>query len=105
MKFRSVDSREEAERLNRAEIWVDRALACPKKKGEYYYADLVGCSVTLEGIKIGEVVSIVERSAGFLLAIRTPTGTEKLAPFQDSFFGDVDTDRKTIQLLNAGVLE
>lgn len=59
-----VETREDAERLVGAEIWVLRSQLPPSKPGEYYWVDLEGLSVTtVDGVSFGRVSHLFSNGA------------------------------------------
>lgn len=48
IKFKGIDSAEEAKRYSGWEILVLRSMACPLKEGEFYTEDLKGCSLVYD---------------------------------------------------------
>ena len=105
MKFRGVDTPEAAKLLTGWELVVDRADAAPLDKDEYYIADLRGAEVFLEGLKVGEIVDVLEGGGGQLVEIALPGGERKLVPFRHEFFGSVDPAAHRAELLEAWILE
>jgi 16S rRNA processing protein RimM len=71
VKFKGINSREEAEALNRLELFVDRsALPDDTDEDEFYVTDLIGCDVRDEdGTKIGSVMTVPDFGAGPVLEI------------------------------------
>jgi len=49
MKFAGFDDPETARALNGQHLLVERSKAAPLKKGQYYVADLIGCTLEHEG--------------------------------------------------------
>ncbi len=108
MKFAGVDSPEAAKLLQGAELLVDRAHAAPLEDGEYYIEDLRGLSVVLgsaRGERIGELESILEGGGGQLAELRLSGGAQRLVPFRNEFFGDIDLEGRTIVLREEWILE
>lgn len=124
MKCAGINSADDASKYRNWEILVPRSMACPLKKGEYYVEDLKqctliyseqnGCAERTAPIEIGTITSVMEGGAGDLLEIAlsesfTPPGEDKsrirLVPFKKEFIGDVDLERKTVQLMHLWVLE
>lgn len=104
MKLRGVDNPEVAKTLAGAEILVSREQAAPLEEGEFYQADLVGCQIVHQGEVLGVVKSIFEGGASDLLEVETEDGTYNV-PFQDHFIGDVDLEKKTIELKTPWLLQ
>jgi len=71
VKFKGVNSRDEAEALNGVELFVDRS-ALPEdiEDDEFYITDLIGCDVLNEsGEQVGAVMNVADFGAGDLLEI------------------------------------
>ena len=105
MKLEGVDTREDAARLRGAEIVVRRSTAAQLEPGEYYYGDLVGLRVTLDGQLVGRVTAVVESTAHPLLEVTLSEGGNALIPFVDHFFGKVNLAVGQIELRDGAVLE
>lgn len=114
LKFEGIDSPEEARKYIDWEIWVPRSMASSLGEGEYYIADLCGC--TLTGISHGETAGgtkvygkvrsvLYESGTCDYLEIESEETDEKnkkkifLVPFRKEFIGRVDTESRTIELL------
>lgn len=71
VKFKGVNSRNEAEALNGVELFVDRsALPDDTDEDEFYITDLIGCDVHDEtGTHMGAVMNVADFGAGDLLEI------------------------------------
>ena len=76
-----VDSLEKAQVFKGAGIYIRRADA-------FYYYDIIGCDVVMEGRPFGRVVDLMEAGAGSVLVIETNEGRQVLIPFVDEM---VDT--------------
>jgi len=71
VKFEGINTREEAQAVNRTELFVDRsALPSTDDDDEFYVSDLIGLDVTDgEGSLIGKVKDAPDFGAGTLLEI------------------------------------
>ena len=89
--FKGVTTREEAERLNGIELYVDRDRLPATDEGEYYHADLIGlAAVTAADEAIGRVIAIHNFGAGDIIEIAPPQGMTMLLPFTDAVVPAVD---------------
>ncbi|QEN07533.1 16S rRNA processing protein RimM [Oceanispirochaeta crateris] len=104
IKLEGIDTPEKGKLLSGWDIWVPREHAAHLEQGEFYHADLHGCQILLEGKVIGSVQSILESGSNDLLEIKTEKGM-KLIPFNSVFIGGVDTENKTIELLEGWILD
>jgi 16S rRNA processing protein RimM len=105
MKFRGINSPEEAGKFRGAEIITGRSNASPLKSGEFYVEELKGLEVVLEGSVEGRISDIIEGGGGNLAEIRLNSGELKLGPFRDEFFGGIDIKAGRAVLLNRWILE
>jgi len=99
IKFEGIDSPEKARELTGMEIWVPREQAAQCGEGEYYYADLCGCSMYREGNFFGKVKDVCDTNTGQLLEVAIEGKNPVLIPFTDSFIGDVNIREQKIELL------
>ncbi|MDR3301962.1 MAG: ribosome maturation factor RimM [Spirochaetaceae bacterium] len=106
VKFKGIDTPEDAKKLRGAALVVERKDAVPLTEGEFYIEELKGIPVTDEsgGVQ-GEISDIIEGGGGFLAEIRLPDGEKRLVPFRNEFFGEVSAEKKTAILLNTWILE
>jgi 16S rRNA processing protein RimM len=98
IKLAGVETREQAEELRNAELWVERSQAAPLKANEYYARDLCGCRVMYAGRLLGRVHGLVSAGSRDLLEVRKETGEIVLVPFLDHYLAAVDLAEKTIHL-------
>jgi len=105
VKFTGYDSPEVARELTGFDILVSRDKAAPKKPGEYYIAELVGCDlVDQTGKVLARVVAVCDGGAGDLLEVQGSEGPTVLIPFRDEFIGVVDIDSRRIELVAPWIL-
>ncbi len=90
--FKGVVTRDEAERLNGCELYIDRDRLPPADDGEYYHADLIGLRAeTAEGTLLGTVIAVHNFGAGDMLDIAPHAGGPTLLlPFTDAVVPTVD---------------
>jgi 16S rRNA processing protein RimM len=93
-----IDSPEQARRLIGSEILVPREKAAPLSPGEFYEADLCGCTLWFGAEEIGPVRSVWEGGPVQLLEITGKDGKARLVPFTDHFVGTVDVAARRIEL-------
>jgi 16S rRNA processing protein RimM len=98
LKVRGMDSPERARSLVGWEIWVPRPQAARLLDGEYYVADLCGCSVWFGEEEIGSVRSVWDGGPSQLLEVLGREGKTHLVPFIDHFVGEVDVGKGRIVL-------
>lgn len=86
-----VETREEAEALVGAAVFVYREDLEPPAEGEYFQGDLVGLTALDEaGQELGKVVEIWNTGEVPNLVIRGPGKPELIVPFADEFVPTVD---------------
>lgn len=79
-RVEGVTDRDQAALLQRAEISVPRYRFPPLKRGQYYWADLIGLEVrTTEGMVLGSVANMMETGANDVMEVRGER--ERLIPF------------------------
>lgn len=106
IKFAGYDSPETAKALSGLELWVPRDKAAACGPGEYYFADLVGCSLVHDGQVVARVEGVLEGGpTGYLLEAHRGGETPVLVAFEAPFIGKVDLTAKTIELLTPWVLD
>ena len=105
VKFAGIDSPEAARALKGAEILVPREQAAPLSEGEFYIEDLRGLEVIAEGKTVGTISDVIEGGGGFLVEVLLVSGSKRLVPFRNEFFGKVDPAAGWTELLEPWILE
>ena len=111
IKLEGIDSPEEAQKYRNCEILIPRENASKCREGEFYIADLNGCSIVKDGKNYGKVISVITNSSSDLLEVESSELTEKgrkkvfLVPFRKEFTGEVDISKKEIELLAEWIAE
>ncbi|MGN0473011.1 MAG: ribosome maturation factor RimM [Lachnospiraceae bacterium] len=81
LKFRGVESMNDAELYRNYEIWIDRKDGVALEENEYYIADLIGMEVCLEdGSHFGTLKDVMETGANDVYIVTTEDGKEVLLP-------------------------
>jgi 16S rRNA processing protein RimM len=93
-----IDTRDAAESLVGAEVYVDRDALPPLGEGSYYVEAITGFTVAGEdGGRIGEVAGVMASPAHDILRVAPADGCgELLLPMVDAFILSVDTDAEVI---------
>lgn len=102
LKFKKVDTIEEAEKLRNAYIVVDREVLGELPEGVYYIADLIGLEVyTEDGEYLGKVDDIFNTGSNDIYVVKDDLGKQKLLPGIDEVIKKVDLDngRITVNLI------
>jgi len=91
-----VSDREASMSLKGIEIFITKEEAEKTRdkleENSFYYYDLIGCHVYLDGKKFAEVKNIIEAGSGEILIITTDEGKEIMIPFVEAM---VNTDMIT----------
>lgn len=96
VKFRDIDSIDDAEALGRVELRVDEEMLEPLPSGTFYRHDLVGCRVTTpDGAAVGQVVKVEGQIGGSRLVIERD-GEEILVPLAADICIQIDPRARTI---------
>ena len=105
VKLKGVDDREVAQILANVEIGVDLSVFPELEEGDYYWHDLIGCSVVnLEGYTMGTVTEMMETGSNDVLVVKANTKDafgkqERLIPFlYEQVVKRVDLTTKTIEV-------
>ncbi|MDR0723464.1 MAG: ribosome maturation factor RimM [Treponema sp.] len=104
MKFKGIDTPEQAQNLRGGELITDRSHAAPLKPDEFYVEDLRGLEVVGNGAVVGHIRDVLEGGGGNLVEIRLISGALKLVPFRKEFFGDICLETGTAVLLEQWIL-
>lgn len=99
VKFKGINTREEAESLNGVELFIDRSkLPDNTEEDEFYVTDLIGCTtVDSQGTVIGRVVEVPNFGAGDLIEIRLEgTGKAILIEFSKENVPAIDLDLRQL---------
>jgi len=104
VRVAGLDAPETARALVGFEIWVPRSQAAPLSSGEYYEADLCGCSVWVGDREVGRVRSVWEGGPTQLLEVEGGERRTFLVPFSERFVGDVDVQGGRIRLTSDELL-
>jgi 16S rRNA processing protein RimM len=90
-----------AEALKGASVWVPRSSFPTPEEGEYYWVDLIGCTVlNREGVTLGVVSELLASGPQSTLVIDPPEGDaysgQRMVPFVGAFVDTVDVAAKRI---------
>ena len=101
LKFKGYDSSEAVQNLVNADIGVPMEERIPAPEGKYYFSDLEGFSIIGDsGSVIGSVLSVEQFPS--VNAFRfTYKGSEILAPWIKECVGEIDSEKRTVQISEA----
>lgn len=107
MKFKGIDSPEDARFISGWDILVPREQASRLGEGEVYTADLQGMKLVYDKEEVGEVVSTMDGAQALLLEVRAfKDGKVHLVPYMKNVFvSDVDVAKGTMKLLRPELLD
>ena len=100
LKLDGVNSREEAEKLNKLRLFAQTDDLPPLEEGEFYLSDLIGMSVIQEvETIIGTVSDVIERPGQNLLLVQREGKPDAMIPMVDAFIEEIDFDNSSISIL------
>jgi 16S rRNA processing protein RimM len=89
--LQGVTTREAADELRGAEVYIRAAEAAPLAADEYFLHDLPGLeALTTEGQVIGKVREVLETGAGEVLVIARQGQSDALVPMVNDFIAELD---------------
>ncbi|MGI9227898.1 MAG: ribosome maturation factor RimM, partial [Gammaproteobacteria bacterium] len=98
-KLRGIDTRTEAELMNRATIWVPATELAQLSEDEYYWYQLIGLHVvTTEGQPLGEIERLMETGANDVLVVMSDKDKKQiLIPYiRGEVVKEVNLDQKSM---------
>ena len=105
MRFCGYPTPEKARVLSGGVMYITRDRAPELEEGEYYIADLYGCSVIVDGERVGEITDTSEGAQALLLHVKRDDGRIFLVPNMKPFVSEVDTSNGKVILANRDLLE
>lgn len=100
VKFRGIDTPEDAKTLTGCDILVPREQASKLKNGEVYAADLIGMKLLYDNQEVAVVVSTSEGSQALLMEVEDKNGKHFIIPLlRDVFVESPNVEEGTIRLL------
>ena len=97
LKFKNIDTVEEAEKLRNSYIVVDRDIFGELPEGVYYIADLIGLDVyTEENEYLGKVDDIFNTGSNDVYVVKADNGMQKLLPGIDEVIKKIDLESNKI---------
>jgi 16S rRNA processing protein RimM len=96
--FKDYTTIEKAETLIGYYVFAEKE-ALPLKKGTYFFADLIGCDVFQNDVKLGVVEKVDDQSAQTLLRVNRDPLPNLLIPFIKPFIQKVDISKQRIDVL------
>ena len=106
LKFRAVDSMNDAELLIGSELQVPGAERAELERGSTYVSDLIGCVVVDHGHEIGRIEDVQFGAGEAPLLIVASAGTRFDVPFAQAYLEGVDIAQRQVRMnLPEGMLE
>ena len=97
IKFKNINTVEEAEHLRNSYIVVDREIFGELPEGVYYIADLIGLDVYTESNEyLGKVDDIFNTGSNDVYVVKDELGKQKLLPGIDEVIKKVDLESSKI---------
>ncbi len=97
LKFKEIQSMDDAEKLREMYIKVDRANAVKLPRDSYFISDLIGCSVYEDSGKLlGELKDVLKTGSNDVYIVRDDKGGECLVPALKSVVKDISVKDKRI---------
>lgn len=96
IKFKGIDSIDEAEKIKNTILYVDREQIGEPEEG-YYICDLIGCMVQSDdGRQLGRVCDVFSTGSNDVYVIKSDEGKEILIPVIDEVVLSVDIEKEKI---------
>lgn len=97
VKFKGIETIEEAEKLRNSYIEIDRKDAIKLEEGQYFIADLLGLDVfTDTGEKLGILEDIFNAGSSDIYVVKNELGKQFLLPYIDDVVKDIDLKNEKI---------
>lgn len=97
LKFKGVETVEEAEKLRNNYLEIDRSDAIPLEEGEFFIADLIGLKVFLDtGEELGILEDIYNTGSKDIYVVKDKLGKSYLLPYIDDVIKKIDLDNSKI---------
>ncbi len=98
LDLEGLSTREAAEELRGAAVLVARSAVPALEPGEYYLADVVGCTVTVGERVVGIVLEVRPDPSIDTLVIEEPGGDRVEQPLGDAWVDEVDIEARRVRL-------
>lgn len=87
-----------------SDFFVEKKDACLLKEGEFYSSDISACALFYKGNKVADILSVAEGGSTSLLEVKKSDGVCCFVPFNAEFIGDVDIERRMVELKHEWIL-
>lgn len=99
IKFANFNSADDVRFLCGKEIFIPKEVLDGITDKAFSDNDLIGCSVFFEKKFFGLVTDFERYPGNYVISIKNEKGNEILLPFVDEYFGNIDIDKKRIELI------
>ena len=97
VKFKGIETVENAEKLRNSFVEIDRADAIPLEEGQYFIADLLGLDVFLDtGEKLGVLEDIYNAGSSDIYVVKNELGKQFLLPYIDEVIKKINLEEGKI---------
>lgn len=97
VKFKGIETVENAEKLRNSFVEIDRADAIPLEEGQYFIADLLGLDVFLDtGEKLGVLEDIYNTGSSDIYVVKNELGKQFLLPYIDEVIKQINLEERKI---------
>lgn len=97
VKFKGIETVENAEKLRNSFVEIDRADAIPLEEGQYFIADLLGLDVFLDtGEKLGVLEDIYNAGSSDIYVVKNELGKQFLLPYIDEVIKQINLEEGKI---------
>ena len=97
VKFKGIETVEQAENLRNSYVEIDRCDAIPLEEGQYFIADLLGLDVFLDtGEKLGVLEDIYNTGSSDIYVVKNELGKQFLLPYIDDVIKNIDLENEKI---------
>lgn len=106
LKLEGINDRNAAEAAKGKDIFITEEDLPELEEGEFYVRDLIGMTVTEDGMILGKVTNVLQNTAQDVFEVERENGRQLLIPRVDAFVLDIDLDTREIKVkLPEGLLE
>lgn len=97
LSFEGLDTIDGAERLKGAMLKIGEDQLTELEEGEYYYFEIIGCTVhTVEGQVIGRVIEVLSPGANDVWVVKRQQKKDALIPYIEEVVKEVNMREKKI---------
>lgn len=97
VKFKEIQTVEQAESLRNAYVEISRSDAIPLEEGQYFIADLLGLNVyTDKDEKLGVLEDIYNTGSNDIYVVKNELGKQFLLPYIDEVIKSIDLENEKI---------